>query len=219
MSSLAHGFEDREAAAQQLADRLKAYQGKNPLILAIPRGAVPMGRIIAERLGGQLDVVLVRKVASPFNPEFALGAVDEDGNLFMNPYHGMSGAEAAEIAREKERQMAVIKARRASYLPQQAQIDPAGRIVIVVDDGIATGATMIAALKSVRAKKPKKLICATPVGAPDSIRSVTDYADQVVCLQEPEYFMAVGQFYRYFPQVSDEEVTQELAAAAAARNP
>lgn len=213
MSRMTLGFEDREQAAQQLADRLQAYRGKNPLILAIPRGAVPMGRIIAERLGGQLDVVLVRKVASPFNPEFALGAVDEDGNLFLNPYIGISGAEAAEIASEKERQMAVIKERRASYLPQQGPINPAGRIVIVVDDGIATGATMIAALKSVRAKKPKKLICATPVGAPDSIQSVAGYADDVVCLQAPENFMAVGQFYRHFPQVSDDEVSQELAAA------
>lgn len=219
MSKLTQGFENREQAAQQLADRLQEYRGKNPLILAIPRGAVPMGRIIAERLGGQLDVVLVRKVASPFNPEFALGAVDEDGNLFLNPYSGISGAETAEIAREKERQMAVIKARRASYLPQQVPINPAGRIVIVLDDGIATGATMIAALKAVSTKKPKKLICATPVGAPDSIRSVAGYADQVVCLHAPENFMAVGQFYRYFPQVSDEEVTQELAAAAAVYRP
>ena len=211
MSRLVQGFEDREQAAQQLADRLQAYRGKNPLILAIPRGAVPMGRIIAERLGGQLDVVLVRKVASPFNPEFALGAVDEDGNLYLNPHAALSGVRATEISGEKERQMAVIKARRASYLPP---INPAGRIVIVVDDGIATGATMIAALKALQAKKPKKLICATPVAAPDSLRSVADYADDVVCLHAPENFMAVGQFYRHFPQVSDDEVAQELAAAA-----
>jgi len=213
MSRLTAGFEDRAQGAQQLAERLQAYRDKNPLILAIPRGAVPMGRIIAELLGGQLDVVLVRKVASPFNPEFALGAVDEDGNLFLNPHTSSSGADAAAIAAEKARQMAVIKARRASYLPQHAPISPAGRIVIVVDDGIATGATMIAALKSVRAKNPKKLICATPVAAADSLQDVADYADEVVCLQMPDNFMAVGQFYRDFPQVSDEEVKEELGAA------
>jgi predicted phosphoribosyltransferase len=209
-------FRDRIDAAQRLAAALAAYRGRNPLVLAIPRGAVPMGRIIAEALGGDLDVALVRKLRAPGQPEFAVGAIDESGWAFVADYAPSAGADATYLAREKAAQLATLAARRAAYTPARPPIDPADRIVIVVDDGLATGATMIAALHAARAKRPARLVCAVPVGAPDSVRRIAAHADEVVCLETPPDFYAVGQFYHSFPQVDDAEVTAILASAASA---
>jgi predicted phosphoribosyltransferase len=203
-------FHDRSQAAQQLVKALAAYQGKNPLVLAIPRGAVPMGRIIADALAGELDVVLVRKLSMPANPEFAVGSVDESGWTYVAEYAAAAGATADYLEEEKQRQLATIRRRRAEYTPLHPPIDPAGRIVIVVDDGLATGATMISALHSLREKKPARLVCAVPVAPPDTIARVAQYADEVVCLETPLDFQAVGQFYREFPQVEDAEVIEIL---------
>lgn len=205
-------FRDRDHAAHQLAAALSAYQGRNPLVLAIPRGAVPMGRIVADELGGELDVVLVRKLPAPFNPEFAIGSVDESGWSYIADYAASAGGTPDYIEREKARQMETIRRRRAEYTPLHPPIDPAGRIVIVVDDGLATGATMISALHGLRGRKPAKLVCAVPVAPPDTVERVRQYADEVVCLETPPNFQAVGQFYRDFPQVSDEEVAAILGA-------
>lgn len=199
-------FKDRNDAAQRLADALAQYRGKNPLILAIPRGAVSMGRTLADVLGGELDVVLVRKLGAPENREFAVGAVDETGWVYVAPYASTAGASEAYIEGETREQMKVLRARRSQYTPHRPPIDAAGRIAIVVDDGLATGATMIAALHAVRSKKPARLICAVPVAAPDSLERVRPYADEVVCLDAPEGFHAVSLFYRRFEQVEDEEV-------------
>jgi putative phosphoribosyl transferase len=204
-------FSDRDDAAQQLADALARYRGLNPLVLAIPRGAVPMAKIIAQALGGELDVVLVRKLRAPGNPEFAIGSVDETGWIYLGDYAGRVGGSAQYIEAEKEAQLRVMRERRASYTPIRPPHDPAGRIVIVVDDGLATGSTMIAALHALRAKSPKKLICAVP---PDTLAKVEPYADEVVCLSAPQMFQAVGQFYRSFPQVSDDEVIELLGAVS-----
>lgn len=203
-------FHDRSQAAQQLVKALAAYRGKNPLVLAIPRGAVPMGRIIADALAGELDVVLVRKLSMSANPEFAVGSVDESGWTYVAEYAAAAGATAAYLEEEKQRQLATIRRRRAEYTPLHPPIDPAGRIVIVVDDGLATGATMISALHSLREKKPARLVCAVPVAPPDTIARVAQYADEVVCLETPLDFQAVGQFYREFPQVEDAEVIEIL---------
>jgi len=199
-------FADRIAAAKALAAALIKYRGKNPLVLAIPRGAVPMGRLIADELGGELDVVLVRKLASPYSAEFAVGAIDETGHAYIAPYAQSEGANEAYLAQEKHAQLETLKSRRAAYTPHRAPIDPQGRTAIVVDDGLATGATMIAALHAVRAKAPGRLVCAVPVAARDSLALVRRYADEVVCLDAPPEFHAVGQFYASFPQVDDSEV-------------
>jgi putative phosphoribosyl transferase len=198
-------FRNRDDAAHRLAEKLEPYRNRNPLVLAIPRGAVPMAKIIAVALGGQVDVVLVRKLRAPGNPELAIGAVDETGWTYLGGYAAQMASDAY-IETEKQAQLEVMRERRAQYTPVRAPIDPAGRIVIVVDDGLATGSTMIAALHALRARKPQKLVCAVPVAPPDTLEKVAPYADEVVCLSAPDMFYAVGQFYAEFPQISDEEV-------------
>ncbi len=203
-------FKDRIEAAQKLAEKLSPYKGQNPLVLAIPRGAVPMAKVIADALGGEVDVVLVHKIGAPGNPEFAIGAVDEHGHIQVSDYARAMGIPEDYIQKEAKAQIEKLRERRKLYTPVRPPIDPQGRIVIVVDDGVATGSTMIAALNAIRAKKPKKLIAAAAVAPPDAVQRIAPYADEVVFLETPEYFFAVGQFFQHFPQVSDEEVIRIL---------
>jgi putative phosphoribosyl transferase len=198
-------FRSREHAAQLLAERLSTdYKNKNPLVLGIPRGALPMAEIIADALGGELDVVLVHKLSHPEQPEFAIGAIDESGNTYLAEW--ATELEPETLAEEKQRQLAVLRRRRAQYTPLRPPIDPHRRIAIVVDDGIATGSTMIAALRAVRARKPKKLICAVAVSSQEAARAMSREADALVCLTTPEEFFAVGQVFEDFAQVTDEDV-------------
>ena len=202
-------FKNREHAAQLLVDRLSPfYKNKNPLVLGIPRGAVPMAGIIADALGGEMDVVLVRKLGHPLQPELAIGAIDENGHVFLYDYAFEIEPEYLDL--EKNRQLEVLQRRRAQYTPQRRPIDAHGRIVIVVDDGIATGSTMTAALRAVRAQKPKKLIGAVAVASPDAARAMLHEADAMVCLKVPAEFDSVGQFFTDFSQVSDEDVAALL---------
>jgi len=203
-------FDDRSDAGERLAIALAQWRGKHALILAIPRGAVPMGAIVAERLGGDLDVVLTRKLGAPGNPEFAIGAVDESGWTYMADHAESTGATREYIEREVAAQLETMRRRRAQYTPARAPLDPAGRIAIVVDDGLATGATMITALHSVAAKHPQRLVCAVPVGAREAVERVRPHADDVVCLDPSMEFFAISQCYRSFPQVDDDEVVAIL---------
>ncbi len=204
-------FNDRDDAARQLARALDKYKGTRPLVLGIPRGAVPMALLIARELGGDVDVVLVRKLGAPGHAEYAVGAIDESGWSYLNPDAAWVGASKDYLEREKQVQLATMRERRRRYTEQRAAIDPAGRTVIVVDDGLATGSTMIAALHALREKKPARLICAVPVSPPDTLERVRPLADEVVCLHAPTAFYAVGQFYRTFDQVEDDEVVAALS--------
>ncbi len=204
-------FADRMAAAGKLAEALSKYRGKNPLVLAIPRGAVPMAKVIAQQLNGDMDVVLVRKLRAPGNPEYAIGSVDESGWVYLTEYAEHAGADQAYVKREVSEQLETIRQRRARYTPGRAPVDPAGRIVIVIDDGLATGSTMIAALHALRNQKPAELVCAVPVAPPEVLKKLQGKADRTVCLSAPDNFYAVGQFYADFPQVTDNEVIACLA--------
>jgi predicted phosphoribosyltransferase len=203
-------FKNRNEAAEYLATRLLRYRGKNPLVLAIPRGAAVMSRIIADKLGGQMDVVLVRKLRAPHQPELAIGSVDEHGNVFLTAHAQRLGATEGYVALERQLQLDALRSRRRMYARAHSPIDPHGRIVIVVDDGIATGATMTAALKSVRSAKPAELIVATAVAPPEAIDHVRDCADEVVCLMTPADFQSVGQYFEEFVPVTDDEVVDLL---------
>lgn len=204
-------FANRQSAARELAKRLAPYRGQKPLVLAIPRGAVPMAKIIAEALDGEFDVVLVRKLGAPRNPEFAIGAIDESGRTYISPHARATGADEAWIESVKQKELDTIRRRRAQYSPLHPPIDPKDRIVIVLDDGLATGSTMIAALQALRTRLPQKLVCAVPVAPPDTLVKVAGMADEVVCLYATENFHAVGQFYAQFGQVEDDEVIRLLS--------
>jgi putative phosphoribosyl transferase len=202
-------FKNRQHAAHLLIDRLSPYyKNKNPLVLGVPRGAVPMAKIIADALGGELDVVLVRKLGHPLQPELAIGAIDENGNVFLSDYAFEIEPEYLDL--EKNRQLEVLQKRRAQYTPQRRPIDAHDRIVIVVDDGIATGSTMTAALRAVRAQKPMKLIGAVAVASDDAARAMLHECDAMFCLNVSGEFFAVGQFFTDFSQVSDEDVAALL---------
>ncbi|MEN9888559.1 MAG: hypothetical protein RL559_596 [Pseudomonadota bacterium] len=203
-------FKDRWQAAELLAQRLMRYKGQHPLVLAIPRGAVPMGAALAERLDGELDVVLVHKLCAPFQPELAIGAIDESGHATLAPHAAAVGATPAYITAEKNRQWQVLRERRQRYSPWRAPKALQHRTVIVLDDGMATGATMVAALTAVRRQQPARVVCAVPVATAEALALARPLADETVCLSVPPLFQAVGQFYELFPQVEDEEVAQCL---------
>ena len=202
-------FKNRDEAAKQLAGRLAEYKGQNPLILGVPRGAVPMARTIADALGGELDVVLVRKLRAPGQPELAIGAVDEAGTVLKGRYFHVADEEY--LRDEIRTQQDVMRARRKMYTRAQKAIDPAGRIVVIVDDGIATGSSMLAAIRSLRVRKPRELVVAIGVAPPQSLASIEAEADAVVCLYAPAEFYGVGQFFEDFSEVTDDMVVTALS--------
>jgi len=192
-------------------ERLRGQPLHDPVVLAIPRGGVETGAAIARGLGCELDVVLARKLRAPHQPELALGAVSEDGDVSLNDFAtALTDSGSAFIEAERQRQLAEIARRRTMFRAVRPQADVKGRTVILTDDGIATGATMIAAIHTVRAAGAKEIIVAVPVGATARIDAIRPLCDRVICLQEPEDFWAIGQFYRTFEQVEDERVVELL---------
>lgn len=206
-------FIDRTDAGRQLADALASYKTKNPVVLALPRGGVPVAAEIAKTLAAPLDLILVRKIGVPFQPELAMGAVvDGPAPVVVRNEDviTLSGVSETEFAAIRDRELAEIERRRKAYLGNRPHPELAARTVIVVDDGIATGATIRAALHAVRARKPSKLVLAVPVAPTDTLRELRAEADETVCLEDYENFGAIGFFYSDFRQVSDEEVIDLL---------
>jgi predicted phosphoribosyltransferase len=212
-------FADREEAGWMLVARLRVegFNGprkgetEKPLVLAIPRGGVEIGAVLARGLGAELDVVLSRKLRAPHQPELALGAVSETGEVYLNDFaKAMSEAGEAYLQAERNLQLAEISRRRELFRAVRPQAEVAGRTVILTDDGIATGATMIAAIRTVRAAGAKWVVVAVPVGAPERLAVIRPLCDRLLCLEEPEAFWAIGQFYRDFTQVEDDRVVELL---------
>jgi putative phosphoribosyl transferase len=206
-------FADRDEAARVLAERLAPYRGRSPLVLAVPRGAVPMASRIADALDGDLDVVLVHKLGAPGNPEYAIGAVEENGHVTLNPDARRLASD--DVLREEVRaQLERLHERRRRYSAERPAHDPAGRVVIVVDDGVATGSTMLAALHALRQRGPERLVAAVGVAPRRTLQKLASAADEVVCAHAADAFLAVGGFFEHFPQVEDDDVERLLREAA-----
>jgi len=213
-------FVDRRDAGRRLATALAQYKDQAPVILALPRGGVPVAAEVAKALGAPLDLVLVRKIGVPFQPELAMGAVVDGGATLVVRNEDVietAGIGDSEFQAIRDRELAEIERRRARYLGGRARAEISGRVVIVVDDGIATGATTRAALRATRARHPKRLVLAVPVAPTESLAAMREEADEVVCLESHELFGAIGLYYRDFRQVSDDEVCALLARSAAAK--
>ncbi len=204
-------FRDRKEAGRLLADELSEYRGQKAVVLGIPRGGIIVAREIARALNAELDIVLAHKLRTPGHEELAMGSVAEDGKLFLNP-EVVQELRIGDtyIQQEKVRQLAEIKRRTEMIRRARPKIPLAGRIVIVTDDGVATGATTQAALWAVRLEQPEKLIAAMPVGPEDTIRRLAEDVDEMLCLRAPPLFAAVGQFYQQFYPVGDEDVLKIL---------
>jgi putative phosphoribosyl transferase len=208
-------FRDRRDAGDALAERLERYRGHNALVLGLPRGGVVVAAQVTRWLDAELDVVVARKLPSPISPELGIGAVTANGGRFLNEdVLAACNVSEAYIEAASARQRAEALRREADLRGQRPAPSIAGRVVILVDDGLATGATMRAAVRSVQQHRPRRLVVAVPVGAPESCAALRGEVDEVVCLHEPWDFGAVGRFYGDFSQTDDEEVRTLLAEAA-----
>ena len=211
-------FTDRGDAGRQLAAALHRYRAMRPVVLALPRGGVPVAAEIAAALDAPLNLVLVRKLGVPFSPELAMGAVADGANPLVvrnEDIIRLAGIEEPEFAAVRDAELAEIERRRLRYLGRREPIDVRGRVAIVVDDGIATGATTRAALRATRARNPKTLVLAVPVAPKASLVAMQGEADRIVCLETPEPFEAIGLYYLNFHQISDQEVVETLARCPA----
>jgi predicted phosphoribosyltransferase len=213
-------FADRRAAGAALAERLARLRGKDLLILGIPRGGVPVAAAVAAQLEAELDVLVARKLCAPISEELAIGAVTADGGRFLNQELIRElGAGDAYIERVTKQQMMEAKSREVRFRGDLPAPRIAGRVVVLVDDGLATGATMIAAARAVKALKPAQLIVAVPVASWAAIRTLKKEADEVECLVMPDPFWAVGAYYEDFSQTQDAEVERLLRESREVRTP
>ena len=210
-------FADRRAAGRQLAQALLRYAGTSPLVLGLPRGGVPVADEVARILAGTLDVWVVRKLGAPFQPELGIGAIAEGPAVVLDRSMvrslGITRAQLLDVAR---REMGEIGRRIERFRGGRTPPDMRGRTVILVDDGIATGGTMRAAVRAVKKRRPARLVVAVPVAPPDAIAALRYEVDDVVCLREPEALRAIGLWYEDFHPVRDDEVVRTLEHAARA---
>lgn len=212
-------FSDRKEAGRQLAQALARYKGEPAVVLALPRGGVPVAAEVAAALTAPLDLILVRKIGVPFQPELAMGAVvDGDKPLVVRNEEviRLTGVGESEFKTVCDNELAEIERRRERYLGGRERVEVEGKVAIVIDDGVATGATTRAALRATRARKPKKLILAVPVAPTETLPAMREEADDVVCLEDHELFGAIGYYYSDFRQTSDQEVIDMLARFAPA---
>jgi predicted phosphoribosyltransferase len=210
-------YRDRRQAGVELAARLSHYSGHDAVVvLALPRGGVPVGVEVARSLGAPLDIFLVRKLGLPGHRELAMGAIASGGVRVLNEdvlsWYRVPASAVDDVAREEG---AELERREREYRGAREPIDLRERIVILIDDGLATGSSMRAAVQAVRARGPGRIVVAVPVGSPDTCREFADIADEIVCARAPEQFAAVGQWYRDFSQTTDEEVRALLQSASA----
>lgn len=208
-------FADRRDAGRRLAARLIALANESPVVVALPRGGVPVAAEVAEALGAPLEILTVRKLGTPHNPEYGIGALAEDGTCVIDPeaiavLRIQNGELEAIIASEEAELMRRVEAYRGKRPPLELE----GRTVIVVDDGVATGVTDTAALRAVRHQSPRRVVLAVPVCSPDTLGRLRAEADEVVCLQTPRHLRSVSQRYRNFSQVPDEAVIDALRSRA-----
>jgi putative phosphoribosyl transferase len=197
-------FKNRNEAAELLANRLNYYKNsRDTIVVAVPRGGVPVGAVIADRLNLPLDVVIVKKIGHPINPEFAIGSVSLAGVILNDSAEGVSKQYIQEEIKKLEAQ---IRQRHEEFRPGKIPLQLENKNVIVTDDGIATGSTIMATINLIRHLGPDKIILAIPVAPPDTLLRLQKICDEIVCLDTPAGFQSVGQFYGYFPQLDDEEV-------------
>jgi len=214
-------FQDRSDAGRRLAKALSGYKGRSAVVLALPRGGVPVAAEVAAALGAPLDLILVRKIGVPTQPELAMGAVVDGATPIVvrnEEVIELSGTTVEEFDAACATELAEIERRRQLYIGDRARAEIAGQVVIIIDDGIATGATTRAALQAIRNRKPKELVLAVPVAPPDTVTQLRQEVDALICLETPELFGAIGYFYRNFGQVSDQEVIAILKRFPAKRS-
>lgn len=207
-------FINRSDAGGKLAQALVRYRNEHAVVLALPRGGVPVAAEVAAALHAPLDLILVRKIGVPGQPELAMGAVVDGGSPIVvrnDDVIALAGVEEVEFRAVRDREMAEIERRRRLYLGNRAAVDVTGRVAIVIDDGVATGATTRAALRATRLRKPSKLVLAVPVAPTDTLVALREEADDVVCLEDHEAFGAIGFYYADFRQLSDQDVKETVA--------
>jgi putative phosphoribosyl transferase len=215
METASEPYADRRDAGRRLAERLSPLAAEKPVVVALPRGGVPVAKEIADALDAPLEILAVRKLGSPQNPEYGIGAVAEDGTTVVDPEAAaVVGVRNGELDAIVAREVAELARRVRAYRGDRPPLDLENRTVIVVDDGVATGVTDTAGLRAVRRRRPRRLVLAVPVCSPDSLGRLRKEADEVVCLRTPPLLRGVSQYYRDFSQVSDEEVLRDLQLRA-----
>lgn len=204
-------FKDRTDAGHRLAEAMEDRVVDADIVLAIPRGGLPLGRAVADELGLPLDIVVASKIGAPHNPEFAIGSAASDGSAWLDEETiDQLGVDAEYIDREREREAKNARTKAERYRGEREAPDLQGKTVVVVDDGVATGSTAIAAVRMVREQGAESVVLAVPVGPPDTINELKAEANEVICVTTPSHFRAVGQFYERFGQVSDEKAIEYL---------